>query len=96
MRVRSAGSTTRGGPLIVMWALIAAILLLPAIAMQFTREVAWTASDFAFAAALLVGSGVLYEIARALPLRATSKAIVGPGLLAIVAVIWADGAVGVF
>lgn len=95
MQVHSSGRGGRG-PLIIMWALIAAILLLPAIAMQFTREVAWTGSDFATAASLLVGGGLLYQFARALPLKAPYKAGIGLFLLGIVTLIWADGAVGIF
>lgn len=35
------------------WGSLLALLILPALAMQFTREVDWTASDFVFAAILL-------------------------------------------
>src|SRR3569623_2014811 len=34
------------------WGAVAALLLLPAVAMQFPRDVAWTANDFAFGAVL--------------------------------------------
>ena len=43
----------------------AAILLIPFVAMQFTREVNWTASDFVIAAILLAGTGLLFELATA-------------------------------
>ena len=46
----------------VMWSIIAALLLAPLIAMQFTREVAWTGFDFVAAGALLIGGGLAYEI----------------------------------
>ena len=47
----------------LLWAGLAALLLLPLIAMQFTREVAWDAADFAFAGVLLIGAGLIFELA---------------------------------
>ena len=38
-----------------------AVLLVPLVAMQFTEEVNWSLFDFAFAAALLGGTGLLLE-----------------------------------
>src|SRR3546814_9274645 len=46
------------------WIAIAAILVLPFLAMQWTDEVTWTAADFAVAGILLVGANILYELAR--------------------------------
>ena len=78
------------------WSLVAVMLLLPAVAMSFTDEVQWTASDFAFAAVLLIGGGVLIELAvwkaRSLPVRLALCLAV----LAVVGLIWAEGAVGLF
>lgn len=45
------------------WGSLVALLLLPALAMQFTREVDWTASDFVFAAILLGFLGGVVELA---------------------------------
>lgn len=80
----------------VGWALVAVILLLPAVAMPFTDDVQWTASDFAIAAVLLIGAGLLIELAvwkaRSLPVRlALCLAVLG-----VVGLIWVDGAVGLF
>ena len=53
---------------------VALVLLAPLIAMRFTDEVNWTAFDFAFAAVLLIGAGLLLELilwkARGAALRA--------------------------
>jgi len=79
-----------------MWLAFAAILLAPVIAMRFTREVNWTAHDFAFAALLLGALGLAVEVAtRMLHRRAVRTAAIG--LASLVAVLaWAEGAVGLF
>lgn len=78
-----------------MWPAIATVLLAPLIVMQFTREVNWTAFDFAFAGALLVGAGVAYEVGRRLVRKPLHRALVGAGLAIVVLAIWADGTVGI-
>lgn len=45
------------------WSLAAALLALPAVAMQFTKEVAWTASDFIAAGLIFAIVGGLFELA---------------------------------
>ena len=81
---------------VALWAAIALLLLAPLAAMQFTREVAWTAYDFAFAGVLLVSAGLAAELTvRKLPNRNARLFAAGVLLLAVV-LIWADGAVGVF
>jgi hypothetical protein len=78
------------------WGAIAALILLPLIAMQFTDEVAWDASDFAAAAALLVGAGAIYELAVRGLRDAPRRLLFGGVLVALVLAIWAQGAVGIF
>ena len=43
--------------------IVAFILLVPLVAMQFTDEVVWTLSDFVVAGVLLFGSVLVYELA---------------------------------
>jgi hypothetical protein len=81
---------------IVMWSLIAAILITPLMAMQFTREVRWTGLDFAFAAVLLGGAGLTYELVERMTVDARRRLLAAAVLLAAVLVIWAEGAVGIF
>lgn len=76
----------------------AMILLAPLVAMQFTREVAWTGSDFGAAALLLAGAGLAClrtarRVARWRPWR--RLAAVGALALAFAA-LWVELAVGVF
>ncbi|MDX3899611.1 MAG: hypothetical protein QHC40_03725 [Sphingobium sp.] len=80
----------------VMWMTIILLLLLPMVAMQFTREVQWDKSDFAAAALLLGGGGLAYEIGSRLLRTATHRLLLGALLLLTVGLIWADGAVGIF
>lgn len=77
------------------WGTIAALILLPAIAMQFTAEVQWTAADFAFAAAMLGSTGLAFELAvRAIGSRAyRSGAAIALG--AALLLLWANAAVGI-
>ena len=81
---------------IIGWSLVGLILLAPLVAMQFTREVAWMASDFLFAGVLLIGGGVLIELAvRRVTNRLVAILICAAVVLSVL-LIWADGAVGVF
>jgi hypothetical protein len=74
--------------------MVAAVLLVPLLAMQVTNEVVWTAADFVVAGALLMGTGMLYLAAR----RAGGsryRLAVGVGLGAALLLVWANLAVGV-
>lgn len=78
------------------WGLLGALLLTPAIAMQFTSEVDWTLGDFVFAAVMfLVLGGAIEFIVRAV--RSGSTRVLA--ILTVVGVflwLWAEMAVGVF
>lgn len=80
---------------LAMWGAIAALLLLPAIAMQFTREVAWTGFDFVVAAALLVGAGAVFEVIARRVRGSRQRIAIGMALFSVVALIWIEGAVGI-
>jgi hypothetical protein len=79
-----------------LWGVIAALLLLPLVAMQFTREVAWDSADFAFAGVLLIGAGLLFELAARATKRLSWRLAIAAVLTLAVLIIWADAAVGVF
>ena len=81
---------------IAMWGTIAFLLVLPAIAMCFTREVNWDAIDFLAAAVLLVGGGLAYEFASRTIRDRRWRMVAAGALLLLVALIWAQGAVGIF
>ena len=80
---------------ILGWGTIAALIALPAIAMQFTEEVNWTPGDFVFATVMLGGVGIAFELA----VRASgSWAYRGAAAIALMAgltILWVNGAVGI-
>lgn len=86
------------GPLTIRrlgWGLAAAVLLLPAMAMQFTADVNWGAGDFLAAALLLGFTGFGMEVAARLPRRPWRRR----GMLlvmAALALVWAELAAGIF
>ena len=88
--------TWRRSPLrMLMWATPTALLIAPAVAMQFTREVQWTAFDFVFAAVLLFGATGTVDIA--IRKGGSTSYRLGAGLAVLVSflLIWVNGAVGV-
>lgn len=76
------------------WGMGTALLLLPLVAMRFTDEVNWGAADFALAAGLLIGFGLLCEGAvhrsASMSYRAGAILALGTALL----LVWANLAVG--
>lgn len=77
-------------------ALVAAfILLLPLLAMQITDEVVWNLADFAVAGALLVGTGLVYELAARRAGNIAYRVAVGVALAAALLLVWINLAVGI-
>ena len=77
------------------WGSLAALLALPALAMRFTGEVDWTASDFVFAALLLGFLGICVELAvRFAKGRAMLLGYLIAGLTAFLT-FWSNAAVGI-
>lgn len=77
------------------WSLAALLLLLPLAAMQFTAEVAWTAADFAFAAVLIGGSGLLIELGVRSTRNLAYRAALGLTVAAVFLLVWINAAVGI-
>lgn len=79
----------------LVWVLFALALLVPLIAMQFTREVNWSVGDFVVAAILLFGAAFGFELsARFVHGRWQRRAAVG-AICVVILAIWAQGAVGI-
>jgi uncharacterized PurR-regulated membrane protein YhhQ (DUF165 family) len=79
------------------WGAVALVMLAPAVAMTLDAPgVNWTASDFLFAGVLLIGGGAIVELVA---WRVKKPAVrIGFALLvvAVVALVWIEGAVGIF
>ena len=76
------------------WSLAVLVLLTPFLAMQFTSGVNWTRFDFIFAAVLIGGVGLLFELTVRMSDNKAYRAAVGLALAAGLLTIWANGAVG--
>ncbi len=87
-----AGRPNRLRPWI--WGGAAALLLLPAVAMQFTSEVQWTGSDFVVMGVLLGIACALYELGARLSGSVAYRAGFGLGVLTGFLTVWVNLAVG--
>lgn len=76
--------------------IVALLLLLPLIAMQFTNEVNWTLSDFVVAGVLLLGTGLMCELVMRKVKKVKLRIAICVALLAALFLIWAELAVGIF
>jgi hypothetical protein len=77
------------------WGGAVALVLTPLVAMQFTREVDWALSDFLFAAVLIGGTGLLFELAARESRSWSYRGGVALALAASFLLIWIDAAVGI-
>jgi len=85
-----------GKSLLAVALVTAAILMVPLVAMQFTREVVWTGSDFVIAGLLLSITG-LALVAALRTLRTAKARFVAAGVLGLgLLYCWAELAVGIF
>jgi len=80
---------------IASWGVVALLLLLPLIAMQFTGEVNWSGADFAIFGAMLACAGGAFELAARMTRNTAYRAAVGVALAAAFLLVWANGAVGI-
>jgi hypothetical protein len=96
MGANAARGAGRGGVpwRILGWGAAALVLAAPLAAMRFTDDVAWSAWDFAFMAALLAAVGLALELAVRRSLDPLYRAAVGVALAAGFLLVWITGAVG--
>lgn len=88
---------TRGGNgwRIAGWGFAAALLATPFVAMQFTREVNWTAGDFLFAAIMIGLVGLAIEFAVRASRQGSYRLGFAVAVLASFLMIWVNLAVGI-
>lgn len=77
------------------WSMAALFLLLPLVAMGFTREVEWTALDFVVAAIVVGGVGAALELTVRMTPNPPYRLGVALALAAAVLLVWIDAAVGI-
>lgn len=77
-------------------ALTAMLLLVPLVAMQFSAETNWAPGDFVAAGVLLFSAGMAYVLATRRARTTRQKLVVGALVFALLAVVWAELAVGLF
>jgi hypothetical protein len=79
----------------IVWSIAGTLLLIPAIAMRFTAEVNWTASDFVVMGLLLASVAGAYEfLARKAP-NWTYRAAAAVALLAALLLVGVNLAIGI-
>jgi len=81
--------------LLIIALIVGALLLIPFIAMQFSNEVVWTASDFLVMGILLLGTGLFIDLAWRKVSTPKNKVIMCGIVLAVFFIIWAELAVGI-
>ena len=96
MASEANGRRGRGGIpwRVVGWSVPAFLLLLPLVAMRFTPEVNWTASDFIFAAVLFGSVGLAFELIVRRSTRLAYRLGAGLAVVAAFLTIWVNAAVG--
>lgn len=82
--------------LIIIVLTTAIILFIPLIAMQFTDEVNWTLFDFVVAGALLLGTGLMCELAIRKINKIKYRIGICIALLVVLLLIWEELSVGIF
>lgn len=82
--------------LAVILIIVAALLLIPLIAMLFTNEVKWDILDFAIAGALLFGTGLIGDFIIRNIRQRWQRIVLVVILLMILLFIWMHLAVGIF
>lgn len=80
----------------VILLIVAVILSIPAIAMQFTNEVQWSLSDFVLMGVLLLGTGTLCELVLNTVKRTEYRIGLCLALLFLLLLVWIELAVGLF
>jgi hypothetical protein len=82
--------------LLVIFLIIAGLLLIPLIAMQFIDEVNWSVADFLVAAVLLVVTGLAIDLVLNKVTDTKLRVILFGIVLAFLVLVWAELAVGIF
>lgn len=86
---------TRSKRLLVTGGVIIALLMIPLVAMQFTTEVNWEATDFMVMGGVLLILGLAFEFRPRTNANKNYKWAFAIGLLGAFLLFWVNGAVGI-
>jgi len=92
----NGGGRSGSGRRMAAWAaVVALILLIPLVAMQFSDEWNWDLFDFVFAGTLLFGAGLTYELVAKKGGTTAYRAAVGVAVATALVLVWVNAAVGI-
>lgn len=80
----------------ILYSLPIFILMIPLVAMQFTKEVNWTLSDFLIMGILLFATVFTIDFVLKKVKTFKSRLVLVFGIIALLILIWAEMAVGIF
>ena len=87
---------TKSNRLIGIVIFVVALLFIPFIAMQFSKEVNWTLADFVIAGILLLVTGLICDfILRKVKKKENRTALI-IAIIVLLLLVWAELAVGIF
>jgi hypothetical protein len=95
MASKASNGSRRFSWRIAGWGTAVALILLPFVAMQFTKQVNWTAADFAVFGLMLLCVGIPLELAARFVRNRAYVAAAALALLGAFLVTWANLAVGI-
>lgn len=81
---------------VILFSIPFVLLSIPLIAMQFTKEVNWTMSDFVIMGILLFATVFTIDFVLKKVKTFKSRLILVLGIVALLILIWAEMAVGIF
>lgn len=96
MKAQSIYTSSHGKNVTRLTLIVVALLLVPLVAMQFSENVNWSVFDFVIAGVLLLGAGLTYEFGVKSMHAKKSRLIATVALLAVLALVWVELAVGLF
>jgi len=82
--------------IIGVFMIVAILLLIPLVAMQFTEEVNWDILDFVVMGILLLSVGLAIEFVLRQVKRIEYRLLICGGILLAFFLVWAELAVGIF
>ena len=82
--------------LIIILAIVAGLLLIPFVAMQFTNEVRWSGFDFLVMGILLAGTGLVCELILRKVKKTSNRLVLCLAVVGVLVLVWMELAVGIF